>query len=130
MANLKLAREYVAVLDDLEKWRKVVTNNLAHYGCNNITYFKTKEGIITRYDPNTTIALLDINLNIDDENNKEGLEVCQFFKKTAPETTIVVMSSLENMANEAKKNGADFIIQKKNFMQDFDTFVKKYTSKS
>lgn len=130
MTNTKLAEEHVVVLDDLEKWRKVATNNLTHYGCNNITYFKTKEGIITTYNPRTTIALLDINLDIQDEQNREGLKVCQFFKQTSPNITIVVMSSLENIATEAKERGADFIIRKSNFVQDFDTFVNQYTNKS
>lgn len=129
--NKPLTKKHIAILDDLKKWRNVAKDSLTHYGCNNITYFETKEDIITTYDPSSTkpdIVLIDINLNICDRNNKEGLEVCQFFKETSIKTTIVVMSSLENIADEAKKSGANFIIQKKNFVQDFDTFVKQYTS--
>jgi len=134
MENDKLlAREYVAVLEDIEKWRVVATNNLAYYGCTNIVYFKTKEGIITTYSlgiTKPTIALLDINLDTRDSRNKEGLEVCQFFKENAPGTSVVVMSSLENIADEARKRGANFIIEKKNFVQDFEIFVQQYTKKN
>jgi len=129
-----LANDYVAVLDDREKWRKVTANNLNHYGCNNITYFKTKNNIIKAHQLNNIqtpdVAFLDINLNPNNSRNREGLEVCQFFRENIPDTTIVAMSSLENIAEEAKKNGANFIIQKKNFVQDFDTFIQQYTEKS
>ncbi len=127
-----LTKDYVAILDDIEKWRKVATDNLVYYGCSNIIYFENKKDILRAYESNETkpdITLLDINLNPQDTQNKEGLEVCQFFKETSPETTIVVMSSLEDIAKEAAKKGADFFIQKKNFTQDFDTFIKQYTEK-
>lgn len=131
--NHILINDRVTILDDIEKWRKVTTNNLSHYGCNKITYFKNKNNIIETYQSNNiqtpNIAFLDINLNPKDPQNKEGLKVCQFFKETIPNTTIVAMSSLENIAQEAKKSGANFIIQKKNFVQDFDTFVQQYTER-
>lgn len=126
----KLTSEYIIILDDLEKWKSIVTNNLTYYGCNNIIYFKTKEEIITSYNPNTTIAFIDINLDTQDKQNREGLKVCKFFKQNVPKTTIVAMSSLENMANASRENGADFFIQKTNFVQDFNSFIKQYTRKT
>ena len=131
MEALKLAKEYVAALDDIPEWQEKVRANLIHHGCNNIDYFETKEGIITRYQTATIrpdIALLDINLDIHDEDNREGLDVCRFFKETSPTTTIVVVSSLKDILEEAKKSGADFFIQKKDLREGFDTFVEQYTN--
>lgn len=126
-----LAKDYVTILDDIEKWQKVATDNLTYYGCSHIIYFENKNSIIEAYQSDNIqipdIALLDINLDSQNLQNKEGLEVCQFFKTNIPDTTIVVMSSLENIAEEAKKSGANFVIQKKNFVQDFDAFIQQYT---
>lgn len=128
-----LTKDYVAVLDDIEKWQKVATDNLTYYECNHIIYFKNKNSIIKAYQSDNiqipNIAFLDVNLDSQNLQNKEGLEVCQFFRKNIPDTTIVVMSSLENIAQEAKKSGANFIIQKKNFVRDFDTFIQQYTKR-
>jgi len=121
--------EYIAVLDDIKKWRDIVKNNLLYYDYNNTKYFGTKESIITAYGPNTAkpdIAFLDINLDQFNDTNKEGFEICRFFKNTSRKTTVVVMSSLEGITEEAIKNGAEFIIQKKNFVQDFDKFIQQY----
>lgn len=137
MESQELKGKYVAVLDDFEKWRNVVINNLRHYGCDNknIFPFETKKDIISAYSLQAVtkpdIAILDINLNPKDENNREGLEVCQFFKQFQ-KTSIVAISSLENIAKEAIRNGANFFIRKKGnfFLQDFDAFVEQYTGKN
>ena len=126
-----LAEKYAVVLDDIEKWQKVATDNLAYYGCDQIVYFENKNIIIEAYQSNNIqtpdIVLLDVNLNSQTIQNKEGLEVSRFFKKNFLNTTIILMSSLENITEEAERNGANFIIQKKNFIQDFDAFVQQYT---
>jgi two-component SAPR family response regulator len=128
-----LERKSAAILDDIEKWRNIARDNLTFYGCIDISYFESKSDIVDAYGSEKVIApdmaFLDINLDIVDVWNREGLEVCQFFRNTHPKTTIVLMSSLEEIAKESRKVGPDFIIRKKCFKDDFDTFIKHYAQK-
>jgi len=122
--------ERVLVVDDLEKWLDVATNNLLYYGCKRENIFwayNTKEGERIYTAERFPIAMVDINFDIENVEDTQGLVLLPKMRAIRPEEIIVAMSSLTDIQPRTLKAGADYFIQKgKQFTDNFDGFVEWY----
>jgi len=120
----------VFVVDDFLKWRGVAKNNLECAGFRNISYFETTGSALEAHPIfRPELCLIDINFDDLDLGNLEGLGLCYKLKETEKGIVVVVMSSREDGAELAMKNGgADYFIRKPQFVEDFDKFMEAYES--
>jgi len=125
-----LREERVLVVDDLKKWHRDATNNLLYYGCEEGNIFRAYdiregEGIYIAKKPSMVLA--DINFDIMDKGDTQGLEFIQWLRKERFSNPLIAMSSLTDVGARALKVGADYFIQKgKQFTERFDEFVEWY----
>ena len=124
------ANERVLVVDDLEKWLGVSTNNLVYYGCQRENIFwayniQDGERIYTAKKP--PIAMVDINFDINNLEDTQGLMLISRMKKIKSNGLIIAMSSLTDISPRTLEAGADYFIQKgRQFTEEFDGFVGWY----
>ena len=76
------------------------------------TFEKARE--IIQNTPSLTLAILDIRLEENVPENKDGLKLVKILKETMPETKIIVMSAYQEFdyAVEALNCGADYFMKK------------------
>lgn len=73
------------------------------------------------------IAIIDIRLNEDDPENKEGLELLQWLKEKTSEVAVIVMSAYRefDFAVEALNAGADYFMRKPLDPDELNSTVNK-----
>ncbi len=73
------------------------------------------------------LAIIDIRLNEDDPENKEGLELLKWLKERAPETAVIVMSAYQefDFAVEALNAGAEYFMRKPLDPDELNAIVQK-----
>ncbi|MBR9702009.1 response regulator [Candidatus Pacearchaeota archaeon] len=127
--NKYLANERILIVDDIEEWLEITKNNAVHYGAQDIINAKNvKDGERLYCEVSPTIVFADINFDKKDLANQEGLSLIEKISESRSEDLIalVAMSSLQAIEDATKKTGADYFINKKSFMEDFDGFIETY----
>jgi len=124
------ADEKVLVVDDLEKWLNTATNNLVYYGCkreNILWAYDIKEGERVYLAELPPLVMVDVNFDINNLKDTQGLVLIPKMKAIEPKGIIVAMSSLIDIRQRTLEVGADYFIQKgKRFTDNFDGFVEWY----
>jgi len=118
----------ILVVDDIQKWLDVSKENLKYYGCEDIITAENPETAYIKYTKQKPeIILTDINF---DTENLEDMQGCYLIKKLRDEkyqNPIIAMSSLTgDIKQKTFDFGADFFINKKDFIEEFDSFVRWY----
>jgi DNA-binding response OmpR family regulator len=72
--------------------------------------------------------MTDINFDTANPKNLDGLIFCEQIRKKDQGTTVVVMTQIENAQEMAMKHGAHYYIQKQNFKEEIEAFVKSHYS--
>ncbi|MBU2104756.1 MAG: response regulator [Nanoarchaeota archaeon] len=120
----------VLVVDDLEKWLNDATNNLIYYGCkreNILWAYDVKNGERIYIAERPPVSLVDINFDVDNPEDTQGLSLIQKIKEIKSKGVVVAMSSLTDIESRTRDAGADYFIQKgKQFTANFDGFVEWY----
>ena len=105
-------------------------------------FYLEKEGLITEVVGNKEdafrkmdvsvfdIAVVDLRLNDEDENNWDGINVAKHLRETHPETHLIVKSGFlgSNIQSELEELHADGIFDKGNPIEEFVGLVKKIIS--
>lgn len=78
------------------------------------------------------IAILDIRLDENDPENRDGLELMKWIRKAYPNVAVIVMSAYREFdrAVEALNAGADYFIRKPVAPDELDEIVEKLSSTS
>ncbi len=126
--------ERVLVVDDLEKWLKVASDNLRYYGCKEIIEATNPSDAVKKYfEVNPTMAMIDINFDTDNLEDTQGLDLIghlreqEYIREEKIKQVIVAMSSLrDDIKLRALASGANYFIDKRKFVKDFDGFVEWY----
>ncbi|MFH0808789.1 MAG: response regulator [archaeon] len=123
----------VLVVDDIKKWIKVAKDNLTYYGCplENIIAAEDVENGFTKYlEQHPTFSMVDINFNKHNLEDVQGLDLIRKLRKNDHESLIMAMSSLVgNIEERTKQAGANYFIDKQDFVGGFDNFVKWYSER-
>ncbi len=126
--------ERVLVVDDLEKWLKVARENLRYYGCEEIIEATNPLDAVKKYSKvNPTMVMIDINFDPDNLEDTQGLDLIdhlreqEYIREGKTKQVIAAMSSLRgDIKLRALASGANYFIDKKKFVEDFDGFVDWY----
>ena len=121
--------ERVLVVDDITKWIETTKGNLTYYGCTleNITTAGNTREALERYE-NTTLIITDINFDINNLEDTQGLDLIKELRHNEYSNPIIAMSSLTgNIKERTIDVGANYFLDKRNFIKDFDKFAKWYT---
>lgn len=125
--------ERVLVVDDLEKWLKVASDNLRYYGCEEIIKSTDPLDANRKYfEVNPTMSFIDINFDIENLEDTQGLDLIGHLREQEylgknKFKIIVAMSSLkEDIKLRALASGANYFIDKSKFTEEFDRFVEWY----
>lgn len=114
------------IADDFQKWHDAAERNLAYFGFSDFLHAYTiKEGLTLYEAHKPELVLTDINLNPSDSKNLDGLVLCKEIRNRNKDTKIVVMSSMD-AKEQAMSNGADYFIQKPQFKDQIEEFIKLY----
>ncbi len=73
------------------------------------------------------VAIIDVRLSEDEENNKEGLELLSWIKEKAFETKVVMISAYKDFdyAVEALNAGAEYFLKKPIKNSELEEIIKK-----
>ncbi|MFH1585696.1 MAG: response regulator [archaeon] len=132
MTNPKpiLRNERVLVVDDIPKWIKVAKDNLDYYGCpleNIVTAEDVQQGYKIYEKEHPTLIMTDINFDVDNLEDTQGLDLIRRIREGYYPHPIVAMSSLKKDIKERSlASGANYFINKNDFVGDFDYFMKVY----
>ncbi len=131
--NSILKDERIIVVDDIPKWRKTARDNLIYYGCsldNIINAENPEEALIKYQTQKPTLALIDINFDKDDIRDTQGLDLIRKLREDGYTNPLIAMSSLVgDIGQRTIDAGADYFIDKRNFVKGFDEFVDWYTKR-
>ena len=130
--DLILRNERVLVVDDIPKWLKVARDNLNYYGCtpNNIINAENIEEAFEKYQKQKpTLVLADINFDTENLKDTQGLSLIKRLRKNYYTNPIIAMSSLVgDIGQRTIEAGADYFIDKQDFVKGFDNFIKWYAN--
>jgi hypothetical protein len=136
--------ERLLIVDDHQKWLDTASNNAIYHGVKEIYKAKsTLEGINIWTIERPSIIITDINFDENDLTNNDGLGLLEkiFYENPRlpykefliknpnlpfPTQTLVAMSSIQNIEKIAREKGANYFLNKKNFVNDFDNFAFQY----
>jgi len=124
-------KEKVLVVDDIPKWLKVAGDNLNYYGCplEKIVTAENVEEAFRKYSEQyPTLIMTDINFDVKNLEDTQGLSLIKRLREDGYESPLVAMSSLRGDIEQRTKNaGADYFIDKKDFVSGMDNFVEWYS---
>jgi len=77
------------------------------------------------------LAIIDIRLNEEDPDNKEGLDLLKWLRERMPEAGVIVMSAYKEFdyAVEALNAGADYFMRKPIDPDELNSVIDKIFSK-
>ena len=80
-------------------------------------------------DNRVDLAIIDIRLNEDDPENREGIELLTWLKERVPDMKVIVMSAYRefDFAVEALNAGADYFMRKPLDPDELSSTVQKLT---
>jgi DNA-binding NtrC family response regulator len=78
-------------------------------------------------DNQIDLAIIDIRLNEDDPENREGLELLTWLKERVPDVKVIVMSAYRefDFAVEALNAGADYFMRKPLDPDELNSTIQK-----
>lgn len=78
-------------------------------------------------DNRVDLAVIDIRLNEDDPENREGLELLTWLKERVPDVKVIVMSAYRefDFAVEALNAGADYFMRKPLDPDELNSTIQK-----
>lgn len=78
-------------------------------------------------DNRVDLAVIDIRLNEDDPDNREGLELLTWLKERVPDVKVIVMSAYRefDFAVEALNAGADYFMRKPLDPDELNSTIQK-----
>jgi len=125
----------ILVADDMRKWHYIATKNLEYWKFPKPLHAFSKKAAERIYHSESPYLIItDINFDprypgdpINNKGNLDGLILTRQIKKDDPSKIVIIMSSIEQGVKEiALEAGADYFIQKQNFIKEFDTIVKQW----
>ncbi len=114
------------IADDLKKWHDIAERNLRYLGFEDIMHaYSIRKGPLLYEAFKPELVFTDINFDTLHPNNIDGLVLCRQIRDKN-ESTVVVMTQIENARETAMAYGAHYYIQKQNFKEEIEGFVKRY----
>jgi len=122
--------ENVLIVDDIEDYLFSLETYLEERF--NVLKSTTKEDAMNAIDNSEIeLAVLDIRLNEEDEDNREGLGLMKYLKEKRPNAKVIVMSAYKDFgtAVEALNEGADHFLQKPISSDELNTAIDRLLPK-
>lgn len=102
----------ILILDDREDYLRALSSAL-RVEFETVTA-KSLEEAMERMDESVRIALVDVRLSEEDEENRDGIRFLEWVKKKYPNVRVLMMSAYRDFdaAVEALNLGADYFLKK------------------
>ncbi|MBU0929558.1 MAG: response regulator [Nanoarchaeota archaeon] len=121
------------IVDDIQKWHDVVEKNLFYFGFNGFLHaYNIKEGLVFYQAHKPELVITDINFDPSNPSNiqkmtgnLDGLVLCNEIRNQSKDVKIVVMSSIKEAEEVAKRSGADYFIEKIYFKDQIEDFIRQ-----
>lgn len=107
-----MAMVKILIVDDREDYLRALTSALRSEF--DIVTARSLDEAIERMDASIEIALVDVRLSEEDEQNRDGVRFLEWVKKNYPDVPVLMMSAYRDFdaAVEALNLGADYFLKK------------------
>jgi len=116
----------VLILDDREDYLRALTSALrAEF---EIVTARSLGEAMERMDTSIEVALVDVRLSEEDEQNRDGVRFLEWVKKNYPNVPVVMMSAYRDFdaAVEALNLGADYFLKKPIDLRELKQLLRSF----
>ena len=117
----------IFVVDDNKMFAQMLKDHLNENPQFKVSVYHTGEDCLKNMYLSPDVVILDINLNDESKEAKNGLEILAEIKKEIPSPHVIMLSSQERygIALETISKGAEqYIIKDKNAFENIDSYLK------